>query len=265
MTKHLYLTISLIFLFVVISSRLHAQKRSQLSPEIVIDKFISRIGGDKWLSLQSRKEYASVRYENDKNSILNTKNSDRILASMSVGFSIELHTGVTGTNSILVYKPDCNWYYSGGSQIVKFFGPESIKFKTRFPRTELMEILNLEPMKEVVIEDTLYKVNFIDTRQLDGKQSLFFGVKSGLLYKRTMRSKTNVLWEYNFDDYTESKGFYEPYVVSLKGDGKDFLKLEIKSIFYNEKIDPAIFDPPVRCKNYDDFTYLDFPYKIEIK
>jgi hypothetical protein len=264
MTNRLKLTISLISFFVMNSSLLHAQKRSQLSPEIVIDKFISRIGGDKWLSLQSRKEYASVHYENDRNSIIDNKNSDRILASLSPGVSIELHTGFTGTKSILVYKPDCNWYYSGGSLIVKFFGPESIKFKTKFPRTELMEILNLEPMKEVVIEDTLYKVNFVDTRQLDGKQSLFFGVKSGLLYKRTMTSKTNVHWEYNFNNYTESQGFYEPYVVSLKGDGKDFLKLEIKSIFYNEKIDPAIFDPPIPCKNYDDFTYLDFPYKIEI-
>ncbi|MFN7791440.1 MAG: hypothetical protein ACK5NM_02725, partial [Cyclobacteriaceae bacterium] len=157
-----------------------------------------------------------------------------------------------------------NWYYSNRSQVVKFFGPEPVKFKITLPRTELMEILNLEPMKNVYIEDTLYRVDYKDIRQLDGKHSLFFGANSGLLYKRGYTSKNDVRWEFHFSNYTDSQGFSEPHQIKLTSNGKDFLSIAVKSILYNIEIDTNIFTPPIPCKNEDDFKHLEFPYTLEV-
>lgn len=264
MIKYCKLLVLLISLFNTYDRTLFAQKKSDLTPEAIIDKFIVKIGGEKWRSLKSRKEYAYVEYEEDKNSVIPTKSFDQIKINLNPGMSIEVHKVFGDLRDILVFKPECNWYYSSGSRIVKFFGPELIKFKNTFPRTELMEILNLEPMKKVYIEDTLYRVDFNDMRQLDGKQSLFFGMNSGLLYKRTMTSKTDVHWEFHFLNYTESQGFSEPRLVKLTSNGKDYFNIVVKSIVYNVEIDPSVFNPPIPCKNEDNFKHLEFPYTLEV-
>ena len=254
----------LIFLFNAPDKTVFAQEKSDLTAETIIDKFIVKVGGDKWRSLKSRKEYAYVEYEEDKNSVIPTKSYDQIKINLNPGMSIEVHKVFGDLRDILVIKPECNWYYSSGSRIVKFFGPELIKFKNTFPRTELMEILNLEPMKKVYIEDTLYRVDFNDRRQLDGEQSLFFGMTSGLLYKRTMTSKTNVHWEFYFLNYTKSQGFSEPRLVKLRSNGKDYFNISVKSIIYNAEIDPSVFNPPIPCKNEDTFKHLEFPFTLDV-
>lgn len=264
MIKGYKLFISLIFLFNTPEKNLFGQEKSNLTSEIVIDRFIGKIGGEKWLSLKSRKEYAFVEYEEDKNSIIPTKSYDRIVINLNPGMSIEAHRDLTNRRSFLIFKPECNWYYSGGSQIVKFFGPEPINFKTKYPRTELMEILNLEPMKMVYIEDTLYRVDFKDTRQLDQKQSLFFGMISGLLYKRTFTSKNEVHWAFHFSNYKETQGFCEPRLVKLVSNEKYFFSISVKSTLYNVEIDSNVFNPPIACRNYDDFTHLEFPYTLNL-
>lgn len=242
----------------------YRQKKSDLKPETVIDEFIKKTGGEKWRSLKSRKEYADVQYEEDRNSIIPTKSHNRIKINVQPGRAIEVHKVSGSLRSMLVFRPDCNWYYSSRSQVVKFFGPEPVKFNDTFPRTELMEILNLEPMKNVYLEDTLYRLDFKDIRQLDGTHSLFFGKNSGLLFKRMYTSKNEVTWEYHFSEYAESQGLFEPYRVKLTSNGKDFLSITTKSILYNVEIDANIFNPPIPCKNEDDFKHLEFPYTLEV-
>ncbi len=251
----------IIFLQVVSVYNLHGQKKKELTPEAIIDHYISIIGGQKWSSLKSRKEYSYVAYEKDKNSIIPEDSDDRLKIDQMPGLSIEVHKLSDVITNILVYKPECNWYYSDRSRIMKFFGPERIKFKTQFPRTELMEILNLEHLKTVHIEDTLYRVDFKDTRQHDSKQSLFFGINSGLLFKRAYIDKNEVKWEYHFSEYKESEGFREPYLIILKSNGNNYFTINVKSILYNVKIDPSVFDPPIPCKNRDDFKHLETSYK----
>jgi hypothetical protein len=264
MTKYCQILISLLFLFNASGKNLFGQTKSDLSPEAIIDKFIGKIGGEKWLQLKSRKEYAFVEYEEGKNSIIPTKSDDRIKVDSQPGQSIEVHNFSGNLRSILVLKAECNWHYSSSSQMVKFFGPELIKYKNTFPRTELMEILNLEPMKKVYIEDTLYRVDFKDIRQLDGKQSLFFGIASGLLYKRSMMSKNEVRWEFHFSNYTEAQGFSEPRLVKLTANGKNYFTIAVKSILYNTEIDSNLFNPPIPCKNEDTFKHLEFPYMLDL-
>jgi hypothetical protein len=264
MTKYCQFLISLLFLFNAYDKNLFGQTKSDLASEAIIDKFIEKIGGEKWLSLKSRKEYAYVEYEEDKNSIIPTKSDDRIKIDLQPGQSIEVHNFSGNLRSILVLKLECNWHYSNRSQMVKFFGPERVKYKNTFPRTELMEILNLEPMKKVSVEDTLYRVDFKDIRQLDGKQSLFFGVTSGLLYKRSMMSKNEVLWEFHFSNYMEAQGFSEPRQVTLTANGKDYFTIAVKYILYNVEIDTNVFNPPIACKNEDTFKHLEFPYMLDL-
>lgn len=264
MIRYVQFLAPLIFLFNASSKTVFAQKKSDLTPETIIDKFIVKIGGEKWRSLKSRKEYAYVEYEEDKYSVIPTNSYDQIKINSNFGISIEVHKVFGAIRSILVFKPECNWYYSSASQIVKFFGPEPIKFKNTFPRTELMEILNLEPMKKVYIEDTLYRVDFKDIRQLNGKQSLFFGMNSGLLYKRSMSSKTDVQWEFHFLNYTESQGFSEPHLIKLTSNGKNYFTIAVKSILYNVDIDPNVFNPPIPCKNEDTFKHLELPYMLYV-
>jgi hypothetical protein len=264
MTGYFKFLVPLVFLLNTSDKTLFAQRKSDLAPEAIIDEFIEKIGGEKWRSLKSRKEYAFVEYEEDKNSIIPAKSYDRIKINLNPGMSIEVHRVSTNLGSILVFKPECNWYYSSRSQIVKFFGPEPVKFKNKFPRTELMEVLNLEPMKTAYIEDTLYRVDFKDVRQLDGKHSLFFGLNSGLLYKRSYTSKNDVHWEYHFSNYTESQGFSEPHLVKLTSNGKDYFNISVESVLYNIEIDLEVFIPPIPCRNYDDFTHLEFPYILNL-
>lgn len=264
MIKYCKFLVLFLFIFNTSDRNLFGQKVSDLAPEIVIDEFIQKIGGEKWRNLKSRKEYSYVEYEEDKNSIIPAISHDRIRINVQPGRSIEVHKVSGGLRSLLVYKPGCNWYYSNRSQIVKFFGPEPVTFKNTLPRTELMEILNLEPMKKVYIEDTLYRVDYKDSRQLDGKHSLFFGMNSGLLYKRGYTSKNDVRWEFHFSNYTVSQGFSEPHQIKLTSNGKDFLSIAVKSILYNIEIDTNIFTPPIPCKNKDDFKHLEFPYTLEV-
>lgn len=256
--------IFLLFLFNALHTNLAAQKKSGLEPQVVIDKFIKKTGGEKWRTLKSRKEYAYVEDAEDKNSIIGTGSYERVKINTQQGKSLELHE-YPDRSTMLVYKSNCNWYYSSRSQVVKFFGPEPIRFKHTFPRTELMEVLNLEPMKKVYIEDTLYRVDFKDARQLDGQHSLFFGMNSGLLYKRGYTSKNEVRWEYHFSDYKISQSFYEPRQVKLTSNGKDFLHISVKSIQYNGEIDKEVFNPPIPCKNENDYKRLEFPYLLEIE
>jgi hypothetical protein len=262
MPKHY--AILVLILFFSSERDLFGQKKSDLAPEIIVNTFIRKIGGEKWLDLKSRKEFARVEYEEDKDSIIPIKDYDRIKVNLNPGNSIETHEFID-RKTTLVFKTECNWYYSTRSQVIKFFGPEPIKFKQTFPRTELMEVLNLEPINKVYIEDTLYRVDFKDARQLDGKQSLFFGMVSGLLYKRGYKSKNDVHWEFHFSNYTELQGFSEPHQVKLTSNGKDFLTISIKSILYDVDVDPHIFNPPIPCRNKDDFKRLEFPYFIDLK
>jgi len=252
----------LLLLLDVLEGSLFAQQKNDLTPKIVIDTFISKIGGDKWLTLKSRKEYAFVESEEDKNSILPSKSYERIRIFLCPGMFIDAHRYSEYQQTIFVFKPECNWYYSSRSQVIKFFGPEPIEFKNAFPRTELTEVLNLEAMKKVYIEDTLCRVDFKDIRQQDGKQSLFFGINSGLLYKRSYTSKNDVHWEYHFGIYKESQGFYEPHRITLTSNGEDYLTISVNSIVYNNEVDPNVFAPPVPCKNVDDFSHLEFPFEL---
>jgi len=128
-----------------------------------------------------------------------------------------------------------------------------------------MEILNLEALKGVYQVDTLYQIDFKDARQLDNKHSLFFGQESGLLFKRSYVSQNEVLWEFHFSDYKESQGFLEPYQIALTSNGKDYQTYTIKSILYDSEIDPQVFDPPIPCKNENDFIRLEFPYKLNVE
>lgn len=255
----------LLILFSTSNMHLLGQDKKDVTPESVIGRFIEKIGGEKWFTLTSRKEYAFVEYEEDKNAIIPANSHDRIMIHLNQGRSLEMHGDIKNLKSVLVYKPDCNWYYSSASQVVKFFGPEPIKFKHKFPRTELMEALNLEPVKTVYIEDTLYRVDFKDTRQLDGKQSLFFGMNSGLLYKRRFNSKNEVQWEFHFSSYIASHGYAEPRLVRLTSNGKGYFSILVESIAYNVEIDTEILNPPIPCKNYDDFNRLEFPYILNLK
>jgi len=124
-----YLTIWVSIFLLINSSQieLFAQTKADIKPQEIIDKFIEKTGGEKWLKLESRKEYAYVQSEDDKNSIIPTKNYERIKITMPPGKLFEYHE-YHGRNTILSYKPRCNWYYSSRSQVVKFFGPEPIKF-----------------------------------------------------------------------------------------------------------------------------------------
>lgn len=259
MSKCARFLVLLITIFHTNDYTVYGQKKSDLKPEAVIEEFIQKIGGEKWRSLKSRKEYADVQYDEDKNSIIPTISHNRIRINVQPTRTIEVHKISGSLRSMLVFKPDCNWYYSGRSQVVKFFGPEPVKFNDTFPRTELMEVLNLEPMKNVYIMDTLYRLDFKDIRQLNGTHSLFFGMNSGLLLKRMYTSKNEVTWEYHFSEYTESQGFFEPYMVKLTSNGKDFLSITTRSILYNVEIDANIFNPPIPCKNEDSFKHLEFP------
>jgi hypothetical protein len=240
------------------------QERTSVTPEKIINTFIEKIGGQKWLHLESRKEHSYVEYEEDKKSIIGSKSHDRIRIDLTGGKSIEVHQFFGEIRSILVFKPECNWYYSNRSQAIKFFGPEPITFKHTYPRTELMEVLNLEPFRKVYIEDTLYRVDFVDARQLDGTQSLFFGTKSNLLYKRAFTSKNEVDWEFHFSDYQATQRFSEPHRIVLTSNGKPFFSVEVKSLSYNVPVKPEQFTPPISCKNEDYFEHLKFPYRPAI-
>jgi hypothetical protein len=256
--------LALVF-FSISNKSLLGQDKKDVTAENVIDRFVEKIGGEKWLSLTSRKEYGFVEYEEDRNAIIPSKSYDRIMIHLNQGRSLEMHGDITNLKSVLVYKPDCNWYYSSASQVVKFFGPEPIKFKRKFPRTELMEALNLEPVKTVYIEDTLYRVDFKDIRQLDGIQSLFFGMNSGLLYKREFISKNEVKWEFQFSNYKTSNGYVEPRLIKLTSNGEGYFSIVVESITYNIEIEQELFNPPIPCKNFDDFERLEFPYILNLK
>ncbi len=186
MTLYSKLLIPLTLLINTLNHNVFAQEKSDVSAEAIINKFISKIGGEKWWSLKSRKEYAFVEYEEDKKSVIPNKSYDRIKINSHPGLSIEVHNFIADRQNILVLKSECNRYYSSRSQVVKFFGPDPVKFDTKFPRTELMETLDLEPMKKVYLQDTLYRVDFRDIRQLDGKQSLYFGMNSGLVFQESI-------------------------------------------------------------------------------
>lgn len=109
-----------------------------------------------------------------------------------------------------------------------------------------MEILNLEPLKEVYVEDTLYRLDF--------RHSLFFGQKSGLLYKRKYINKNTNEWKCHFSDYKLSQGIMEPRFIQLKNGGENYLDITIDHISYNTEIDPEVFLPPEGCKNFDTFN-----------
>ncbi len=243
---------------------LTGQPKAEIAPQEVISRFIEKTGAARWSHWGTRKEYAWVEYEDERDAIVPSRSYDRIRVDLSPGSSLELHTAQGSLRSVLVYKPNCNWYYSNASQVVKFFGPEPITFDTSYPRTELMEVLNLKTFPTVYQADTLYRVDFNDLRQRDGKQSLFFGIRSGLLYKRSFLSKTEVLWEYHYRNYQETHGFFEPRRIRLTSSGEGFFTITIKSVQYQVDVDTALFIPPVPCKNTDDFQRLNFPYAISL-
>lgn len=252
--------ISLLLLLIVLSSSPSAgQQKADLKPRQIIDIFLEKTGGENWHELSSRKESSAVTFEEDHYKVVPTKSYDRIKINFQSIETVEVHNFPSGRQTVLAYKPDCNWYYSSTSQVIKFFGPEPIKFQTTYPRTELMEILNLEP-KNLAIEDTLYRIDFKDARQLDGIQSLFFGKNSGFLHKRGYTSKNGVQWEYQFSHYQGSQGFTEPYLIELFSNGNRYFAIEIQSIHYNVEIDPSVFEPPAPCENQDSFQALDIPY-----
>jgi len=256
--------ISMIVLFNCSEAALFAQTKVDIKPQEIIDKFIEKTGGEKWLKLESRKEYAYVLKEDDKKSIIPTQSYDRIKITMQPGRLFEYHD-YSDRNTILSYNPNCNWYYSSRSQVVKFFGPERIEFRSVFPRSELMEVLNLETLKTVYLQDTLYQIDFKDSRQLDNKHSLFFGKESGLLFKRSYMSKNEVFWEFHFSDYKESQGFLEPYQIMLTSNSEKYQTYTIRSILYNVEIDTQVFNPPISCKYENDFKRLEFPYNLDVE
>lgn len=253
-----YIMCFTVLLFLSLS--LSAQVKSELSAKKVIKNFTEAIGGFNWKELKSREESSFVNWEEGKDMIVYIKDYNRKKINLYPGNSMDFHQYLSGKTTMYVDKTDCNWYHSSQSNILKFFGPDLVEFKDQFPQTELMDILNLTPRRQVYIEDTLLRVDFIDQRMLKETHSLYFGQKSGLLYKRRYVNKNTSEWEYHFGRYEEQQGILEPRFIQLKSNGENFLSITIDDIKYNIAIDKKLFIPPGGCKNEDTLQYLDETY-----
>ncbi|MEL6560855.1 MAG: hypothetical protein AAFQ94_21855 [Bacteroidota bacterium] len=247
-----------------LSIQLTAQTKSYISPKKVIQDFVEATGGFNWKELKSREENSFINWEEGKNMVVSFKDYNRKKINLYPGNSMDFHQYLSGKTTIYVDKTDCNWYHSSQSNILKFFGPDVVDFKDHYPQTELMDILNLTPRKQVHIEDTLLRIDFIDKRMLKDTHSLYFGQKSGLLYKRKWINKNSNEWEYEFSEYKEKQGISEPRFIQLKNNGENFLSITIDDIKYNVEIDKKLFTPPGGCKNEDTYQYLDETYVPEL-
>ena len=237
------------------------QEKVKLRADSIINNFIEKIGGANWKNLKTRIEKGVVEYhESGEHASIIPKSSTRSTYYKAPFYYLDFKDSFFLEKRILCLRPECNWYYTEKSSMVKFFGSDPIKYRTDFPRTELLEILNLKFKKQVYQVDSLLRVDFKDSRQKDGIQSLYFSIKTGLLVKRSSLSNNDVLWEFYFSNFRENNGLKEAYKIDLFGSGEPYFTISIDSIMYNEELDLSMFDPPVKCRNTDSFEILDNPY-----
>ena len=246
------------------ATRTFSQTETKLKSKEVIRRFIDQTGGGQWRKLKSRQESSFVDYEEDKEDMIRLKSYDMAKLTNDKGQVIETHQFLSGKASAMVFGPDCSWFYSNNSETVTVLSSTIIKYRTDYPRTTLMEILNLEARKEVYAEDTLYRVDFVDTRMKDDTHSLYFGQQSGLLYKRKYINKNGAVWEYCFSEYKEHQGFMEPYVTELRSEGNMFFTVRTDIINYNVIYDDGVFTPPFACNEAADYESFNIVYEIPI-
>ena len=135
-----FLIFNAFFLAIIYSIKSPEERTTRLRPQDIIEKFVQISGGKEWTNLKTRKEYSYVQMEEDKSAIIPINSYNRTTVFSDQGNSLELHD-YGDHQTMLIYKPKCNWYYSSNSQTVKFFGPEPIHFNSTFPRNELLEVL----------------------------------------------------------------------------------------------------------------------------
>lgn len=251
----------LLLLFIINLNFAKAQKK-QLSANEIVNNYLEAIGGrEKWETLQSRVEDGFVFYPIEEgSSSLITKDETRKRYDLSPGYHLEKKNSFLNETTIMSYKSDCNWFYSEKISTLHFFGLEPAKMATDYPRTEALEALNLKMIRKVEEDSLCYKIDFKDIRQANGIQTLYFDKETFLLSKRTFLSKTDVLWEYTFEDYRIKDGFKEPYTIYFKANDDLFLTYKIDEIVYNSTLAQKMFEPPVPCRNFPSSEVLDVPF-----
>ncbi|NQZ79140.1 MAG: hypothetical protein HRT61_23930, partial [Ekhidna sp.] len=158
-----------LFLVYMISYSAQSQEKIKMNADSIIDNFIEIIGGDKWKNLESRIEKGFVENHRDQasnNPIPQT--STRTTYYKAPHYFLEYKDSFFQGKLVLTYQPECNWYYSQKVPLLYFFGPDPIKFESKFPRTELLEAFNLKAKEQVYIVDSLVRVDFLDKRRKDG-------------------------------------------------------------------------------------------------
>ncbi|WP_421874747.1 hypothetical protein [Marinoscillum sp.] len=254
--------------WLVIGLSISGWTQQKLTAEDVIGRFLEATGGkERWLNLDSRVEKCLItKYETDGSFGVNQSIKAQTIYYQSPDQFLE-HTFSTKnlyhSESILFKIRTCAWYYTSNTNSVVFFEPEPITFAKEFPRTYLMEALNLEPIKKVKEEDGMYRVDFKDDRQDGGVQSLFFDKETFLIKRRSYVTKSTMTpWTFTFEEYQSSGGFKEPRKVELKGGGEPFMTIAVSEISYDVILNPDLFKPPVPCDGGGKMVSLDAPYQL---
>ena len=251
---------------VAICATLNAQ--SSLTAKEVIGRFLENTGGkERWLNLDSRIERSQIiRYEESQNFQLNNALQAQASYYQSPDRYLE-HTFTTKKNShsesVLYKSKKCPWYYHSDLNSIVFLESEPITFSNDFPRTYLMEPLNLKVVQKVTEEDNMYRVDFIDDRQEGGVQSLYFDKETFLIQKRSFVTKSTMTpWVFTFEDYQTTDGYVEPRLIKLYGGDEPFMTIEVKEIIYGAVLNTDLFEPPVKCTGKASTVLLDAPFYL---
>jgi len=251
MVKILFLIAPLI----ILCSSIHGQELSDApKAQEVLEAFFEKIGGvERWDSLKTRIEHSTeLRANQPTSNLLFTTNY-----FMYPNFNVKKKQSFLKGKSLLVFTLECSWYYSEILSSILFFDYEIVKPTDRFPKSEFMEMFNLQTKKKVAQDDLHYIVKLIDSRKKDGIQTLYFDKETLLLQKRVFIEKNDVLWTYTYEKYIEKRGYVEPYEIVLYSNSEQYLSRSIDDIKYNENIDSVLFISPIPCGEPETHVEVD--------
>ncbi len=251
---------------IAIYATLNAQ--GSLTAKEVIEKFIENTGRkERWLNLDSRIERSQIiRYDKSQNFQLDNALQAQASYYQSPDQYLE-HTFTTKKNShsesVLFKSRKCPWYYHSDINSIIFLESEPITFSYNFPRTYLMEPLNLKAVQKVTEEDNMYRVDFIDDRQEGGVQSLYIDKETFLIQRRSFVTKSTMTpWVFTFEDYQTTDGYVEPRLIKLFGGDEPFMTIEVSEIIYGALLNIDLFNPPVKCTGKASTVMLEASFYL---
>lgn len=255
-----------IFTLFIYTFILHFSASSQtedMTAKDVLSQHFEAIGGKKhWKSLESRKAEEIITTYTGR-----TEAVDQILYFKNFyknpGKYLKTWTESIFYN-LIVFTPDCSWFYFDERQSVQFYPNGIIKDK-KWPQIEAVKIVNFPMIDSLIIENSLYRIDFWEEKW-NRILSVYFDPHTFLINKHSyVNPGETALHEYYYSDYREKDGYVEPYLIDNYVDGVKFKSSEMTSIEYNIDIDETIFDPPVPCQKDEKLSIVNLeqplPYK----